>query len=194
MGSVFLRHGLAVAIALASLSLATYSRAEQAAKVARVVISDAGIYTAVVVQRVLDPTLAGGDWAVQENEVVVQQTTVIPAQPGLCFGIHYTILGAPLGARVNITIVDRFPGKGLADPTKRALLQADSQVVERFVGQRSYHGYRFENPWELAPGPWTFEIWAGGRRLATQTFDIVPQQSAPHQKKKLPDCDRGHHA
>lgn len=181
---------LALFLPSAALAAQTQAPAIQA-HIQAVVITDPGIYTANVVKRIPSPALATGEWSELGNAILVRHTTTVPAQPGLCFGFYYTILGAPVGAPVTLRMVNRYPGNGLADPTKAAPLLSDTQDFQMSVGATNYRGYTFENNWELALGRWTFEIWDGTRLLATQTFDVVPPVPAKPPQKKLPECDNG---
>jgi Domain of unknown function (DUF3859) len=36
--------------------------------------------------------------------------------------------------------------------------------------------YGFDDPWDLAPGPWTLEIWDYDRKLFSQTFNVVQEK------------------
>ena len=39
-------------------------------------------------------------------------------------------------------------------------------------------GYGLDQPWEMIPGKWRFEIWSGDRLLAEQSFTVVPAEEA----------------
>jgi hypothetical protein len=110
---------------------------------------------------------------------VVETTTRVPACLGTKFGIVFSALGAAGGTPLDVTEVYRFPRSGLRKPGALAPIHEalwDRWLVPGTVG----HGiwYSFDNPWELVPGEWTFELRDGIRLLASKTFTVVaPKQT-----------------
>jgi hypothetical protein len=100
-------------------------------------------------------------------------TTAVPAQIGTRFGFEYKIIGTPAGKPVSFTKVTVFPQEGLRSPTVAQPLQHSDMTVTSKIGETSYVGYRFDDPWELVPGPWRIELWDGDRKVAEQTFTVT---------------------
>ena len=48
--------------------------------------------------------------------------------------------------------------------------RGDAQAM--VIRADSYSGYSFDDPWEIVPGTWRFEIWLGGRKMAEQSFNV----------------------
>ena len=99
-------------------------------------------------------------------------TNKIPAQLGVNFGFEYSINSSPRGGRIHIRSVIRFPEPGLVHPQGR---HYEKSVERKYVrlGERSLHGYGFDESWEIVPGEWVFEIWYKDARLIRKTFTVV---------------------
>jgi len=59
-----------------------------------------------------------------------------------------------------------------------------ASLVELRVGTTTYTEYALEQPWELAPGAWTFQFFEGDRKLAEFSFTVsgdavVPESTEP---------------
>jgi Domain of unknown function (DUF3859) len=100
-------------------------------------------------------------------------TTTIPAQLGVRFGFEYKVVGAPAGEIVSLKKVTIVPPAGLRSPVVAQPVKRQEDMVTSKIGDPSYTGYRFDDPWELVPGPWRIELWDGDRKLAEQTFTVV---------------------
>ena len=48
--------------------------------------------------------------------------------------------------------------------------RGDAQAM--VIRADSYSGYSFDDPWEIVPGTWRFEIRLGGRKMAEQSFNV----------------------
>lgn len=141
-------------------------------RVERVDIVDTGIYSVEVGEAILDPNAPTGTIAAPVTATLVESTTTVRGELGLEFGLRYVVVGEPSGAAVPLDLVIIYPPPGLADPADPEPLRESGFAREKKIGETVYLGYAFENPWEIVPGEWTFEIWFDGRKLASQTFTV----------------------
>jgi hypothetical protein len=100
-------------------------------------------------------------------------TTNVPAQIGVRFGFEYKLVGKPAGKTFSLKKVTVFPPEGLRSPTVAQPLQHSDTTVTAKLGEKTYVGYRFDDPWELVPGPWRIELWDGDRKVAEQAFTVT---------------------
>ena len=100
-------------------------------------------------------------------------TTNVPAQIGVRFGFEYKVVGKPAGKIVSLKKVTVFPPEGLRSPTVAQPLQHSDITVTPKIGEKTYVGYRFDDPWELVPGPWRIELWDGDRKVAERIFTVT---------------------
>jgi uncharacterized protein DUF3859 len=114
---------------------------------------------------------AGTDFEA-EARALIRRTACIEARLGLRFGIAARRRNPGAGLPVRVEI--RHPP--IRGPDGRmGRIESWAATLTR-AGM--YSGWRFEQPHELAPGPWRFAILRGGRVAAAQTFTVVPQGAA----------------
>ncbi|MGE3303607.1 MAG: DUF3859 domain-containing protein [Hyphomonadaceae bacterium] len=102
----------------------------------------------------------------------LQRAQTIPGAPGVGFGFRYRLDGAPAGAHVALRKVVIFPAPGLKPPGKPAVMRSE-RVIDATIGETSDTGWRFDEPFEIAPGGWTFQLWQGDRLLIEKKFTVV---------------------
>lgn len=162
----------ATAIALLALTLASASASAQAPRVDRIEVLEYGIYAASVAYAERD-----ANWVLQSrvgDVRHVKRTRTVPAKLGVRFGFGFVVAGSPVGAKVTLRKVTRFPPPGLRSPAAKEPLKVSQVAVTRTIGREAgYVDYGFDDPWELVPGTWTIELWHGDRKLATQSFTVV---------------------
>ncbi len=119
-----------------------------------------------------------GENLVDEVELE-RSTTAIPARPGVSFGFEFLVHGRPAGTPMELTTTVVFPPPGLTPPGASQPVTASTtpMVVEVGAPGAVYRGYTFDYEWEVAPGPWRFEVRAGDRLLAVQSFIITSESS-----------------
>ena len=100
-------------------------------------------------------------------------TTTIPAQLGVRFGIEYQVAGAPSGKAISLKKIVVFPPAGLRSPAASQQIYRLETTTTANIGERTYTGYRLDDPWELVPGPWTIQLWDGDRKLVEKTFMVA---------------------
>jgi hypothetical protein len=155
---------LAVLAALSTLSPAQF--------VERVEILEPGIYEAKIVAKNAVPGTVSGTVNTVTRPELVDATTVVPARIGTRFGFRFRVVGND-DAGYTLKLVTIVPGPGLRNPTTGNITVRGEEPLVGKVGLPQYRGFRFDHPWELAIGTWTFEIWDGNRKLASQNFKVV---------------------
>jgi hypothetical protein len=164
-----MRGPLALVFLAASLDVAC----AQGSKVDRVEIIETGIYRAETLAIEGAPGTATRQRNILSYTGLVELTTRIEAKIGVHFGMRYRVVGRPGNATVRLTSVTLYPAPGLKNPTAARHEARGEHQLSATIGQVNYRGYVFEYDWELVPGLWTFELWDGQRKLASQMFDVV---------------------
>jgi hypothetical protein len=157
-------------------------------------IAWAGLFRADVVGTTEQPDTAIGRTNQLAGVKKLQSTTIVPARLGVSFGLEYRLTGDRDGDLATIKIVVVPPKAGLLNPATAKRVHREtwrpSTVV---VGAPTLIGYKLEHDWEVVPGLWRFEIWQGARKLAEQSFCLVPEPGSP-ESEKLSGEDRCHSA
>jgi len=155
------------------LTIAMFSVAVHAQQVQRIEISDPGIYKADITDTKEAPGAIAGRTNLLSNIKIDQSTTTIPAKLGISFGFKYNAVGTSNGTSVKLKMVTHYPSPGLREPKTGNIMMRDESYTERKLGASGYRFYTLEESWELVPGTWTFEVWEGDRKLATQSFTVI---------------------
>ena len=142
-------------------------------RVDRIDVLRAGIYQATVAREVPDKSLVSGSRNEVMNPNLQGVGNTVPAKLGIKFGFEYRIVGEPQDAPVPIKVVTVFPTGGIRNPETGETIYREEVVRERLIGRMSGKGYGFDHTWELVPGPWRFELWYSGRKLADESFTVV---------------------
>mgnify|MGYP001182988275 FL=1 len=100
-------------------------------------------------------------------------TNKIPSEPKLGFGIEYLVNSKPVGRPISVTCVIKFPEPGLVQPHGRVYKESREKLTVK-VGEPTFYGYAFDEPWEMVPGTWTFEVWHKKARLVRKKFTVLP--------------------
>lgn len=158
-----------------ALILAAITSVAQAAegKIERIDIKEIGVYSGVNREAVPEVGVAGGQRVKSANLKLETSTDRVPARAGTMFGFRYQIVGQPLGEPVLLKFVTRFPRPGLIPPGSRGEpVTVNEYTSPRAIGDIFWRGYGFDEPWELVPGVWTFEIWSGDNKLIEKSFTV----------------------
>jgi hypothetical protein len=134
-------------------------------------ILDYGIYNEKVLETMKDKSVPGGERA-RVSYSLVKETDKIPANLGISFGFRYNLYGAHGKGKLKLKRLYFFPEQGLIDTAKRKTYYKAQLDNELTVRENMEIGYRFEHPWELVPGKWSFQIWYEGNKLAEKTFTV----------------------
>jgi len=110
---------------------------------------------------------------VQIGTLRVQTTTErIPAKIGTKFGMQFVIHGKPPGERVNLRSVFQFPR--MTNAVSGTISERYEAPLRPRLEDRTCGMYwDFVEPWELALGTWTFQIFDGEKKLIEQKFVVI---------------------
>jgi hypothetical protein len=142
-------------------------------------VTEAGIYSARVVKKTVEPGVASGTNEWLETFTLVQATTNVPARIGTRFGFRYIIHGTPSNAPIILKMVGEHPP--YKNPKTGKTQTRDEYELQSWAGQ-TYTSYLFEEEWELIPGKFKFEVWHKDKKLCEQSFTVVPDPK-PTDKK-----------
>lgn len=147
--------------------------AQGGSKVDRIEIVETGIYRAETAAIERAPGTASRQRNILSETKLIASTTRVEARLGVHFGMRYRVVGRPSLATVKLTSVTQYPAPGLKNPKAGGVQTRGEHPLFATIAQINYRGYVFEHDWELVPGAWTFELWDGNRKLASQTFNVV---------------------
>lgn len=156
---------------LAFFALLAASPVVAHAQVRDVKIVSFGIYTADAQSSTRDSQ--GVKQNISTNFRLAVATTTVPIQLGVRFGFEYIVAGPSRGAAVSLKKVTVYPEAGLKSPAVPQPIYQNESVVSAKVGEKSYTGYRLDDPWELVPGDWLIQLWDGDRKPAEKKFTLV---------------------
>jgi hypothetical protein len=109
------------------------------------------------------------------NIRIAATTNVVPAEQGIDFGIQYKVTGTPSAAPVKLHEVVIYPAGGAHPPGKPPLASVAVDVTVPMGTAVRTDFYAFDEPWELIPGTWIFQVWYGNQKLTEQPFTVVKQ-------------------
>ncbi len=159
---------------LVAMLLVARDAAEAAdVRVDRIDIVDRGLYTVTIGEQTPDPNAPTGTIAAPTVVELREATTIIPGRLGVEFGLQYVVVGAPAGDQVSLDFILTYPPPGLAYPASPEPILESRFSRAKKIADTVYLGFGFENPWEIVPGTWTFEISFAGRKLAEQSFTVT---------------------
>ena len=158
---------------LASLLFFVSVASAHAQRIDRVDITDAGLYETTIEKAEKAPGTATETRNALARTELLQKTTRIDAKIGTHFGFSYKIIGQPNNGEANITFVTVPPAPGLKNPKTGKVSTREEYSAAVLFNGTGYAGYSFDEEWEIVPGTWTFELWDGQRKLASQSFEIV---------------------
>jgi hypothetical protein len=130
----------------------------------------AGTYSQLAGRRVNDSNSITGKFSLSDAWRPEQRTSLVRASLGTRMGIGYTFDGASQGAAVRHRVVWQFPERGITNPITKRHLTSFEWEQSCVTGSPCLAGQAFIEPWELVPGTWTVEVWAGGRRMLSESF------------------------
>jgi hypothetical protein len=158
-------------IAAALLLVAAIPSASAAQAIQRIDVIDSGIYRANRIGQEDAPADPAGVLGHVANPDLLEATTTIPALLGVRFGFDFKIIGES-GGNYGLKFVILIPRPGIRrDGTGASFVRCEYFGYSK-IGDVDYFGYKFDYPWEIVPGKWTFEIWDGNRRLTSKTFVV----------------------
>jgi hypothetical protein len=169
--------GPALALALATLFSALLGHAAalaQAGSIPEARVTWYGVYRANDDRLVKDDSALLGERTVSTGiEPPTANSERIPAVLHSRFGFGFTLSGVLVGRLVRLRWVRNFPPPGLLDTkTGDRHMREESEIVVRAGDANLFVGYLFDADEELAPGPWSFELWQGDRELLERSFTV----------------------
>jgi hypothetical protein len=111
------------------------------------------------------------------NVVLGPRTTTVTASLGQKFGIAFRIHGPAAGTPVELRRVIRFPPGGLKDPSSPKPMTERAGEIHCLAESLCLYGWSMDDEWEVVPGPWHLEIYAGEQRIVSQRFDMLPRDA-----------------
>ncbi len=112
----------------------------------------------------------GGTYATRH---LVQQRDCIAAERGQRFGIVLGHNARDGKLQVPVRVVLRHPSMTFPDGQVKTSDTWDKAVVSEGV----YTGWRFDHPYEMVPGTWTFLVEQNGKVVAQKKFTVVTDYS-----------------
>ena len=103
----------------------------------------------------------------------VRTTRTIPARIGTEFCFRFRTIG-DLAVRAPVRIVTTFPPSGIMGRVSRMRIESEERDVRVLAGFPGIWCWGFDDPDDIALGEWRIELWAESRKLAEQTFTVVP--------------------
>ena len=118
-------------------------------------------------------------YAPSQGAQLVETTTRIEARLcnrfGIWFDLPYAVPGFPATVTIRLThplLVNPDGRRGTAETWPQVVGDA-SAAGGGGAGGGGAAGFSFDEPWEAAPGTWTFAVMSGTEVLAEQAFEVV---------------------
>ncbi|CAN5701311.1 hypothetical protein BH09VER1_BH09VER1_05300 [soil metagenome] len=105
------------------------------------------------------------------RHTVINTTDLVAAKLGVTFGINFSLGGLPAGT--PITTVIRIQHPPITNPATGRTVHVAEDTQQNRSGSSTYSAFIFENDWEIAPGPWTFQVFTNGQRILEKTFTVT---------------------
>jgi Domain of unknown function (DUF3859) len=118
-----------------------------------------------------ESSVRGGDTAtgtytrVQRADFPEDSTSLIPATLGIDFGVARSFKNIPKSGIVELVISH----PAIVTPDGRRLTKSVIPTSPTAFG----NSYRFDQPYEVVPGEWTFEFFYEGVRLCGKAFHVI---------------------
>ena len=162
---------LPVGVAAAALAGVVGAAGAAETHVDGVRVVDVGVYTATVVAKEPADTPSGVVLLQKDIRLTTPTTDVCP-KPGVVFGLHYALEGAPAGAPVEVVVRVNFPPPGVRYPGSKKRERSAEQVYQREIGAVRFADYTIGGLWDALPGHWSIQFWSQGRMIFEQGFDL----------------------
>jgi hypothetical protein len=161
---------------LAVPSLLFWAGCQKNAQVTGAKVTEVGIYQAQVLTA--ETNTDGVKLQDLDQFKLLKNTTNVPARLGLRFGFRYEILGPLTNVPITLTMVGIHPP--IRNPVTGRTETRNAYRLTSRVGS-AYTSYSLDDASDLVPGPWTFEVWYGGKKLCEQSFLVVPDEEPSKQ-------------
>jgi hypothetical protein len=146
---------------------------QQQARVERLEILEAGLYTARLTGRTTAAPGGSGGVIRAANDVrFLTDATAVTAGTGMGIGVRFRTVGRATSAVARLRSVWKIPSPGIVNPTNGNTYRTSVVDFTAAIGVEDTRGYGFDAPWEVVPGEWTLQIFQGDRLLLEQTFQV----------------------
>ncbi len=159
-------------LVVALLSLGGQQAAAQDAKVDRLLIVEAGFYTARKTGEDQAPGTTMGHVNQLADVKFLEDPPDVTAKLGTSFGVRFRVVGDKRDATAKLRSVWKIPGSGIRNPKNNNVYRESISNFDVTIGNTTTRGYSFDETWEIARGVWMLEIWQGDRRLLERSFMI----------------------
>ena len=116
-------------------------------------------------ERAAPDTLSGFVRSIPKNTQIAIHSAIVPAELNAEFGIRVRL--APGFGDIAATVVITHP------PYTESGITRESYSTTLSDSGWSLSAFRFDEPFEILPGAWTFALQSNGRVLLRQRFDVV---------------------
>lgn len=123
--------------------------------------------------RIPDPNALTGRRKISKGVRPLERTNTIPGTLGTRMGLIFTMDSAYATPSYPYRNVLKFPPPGLTHPVTGKHAKSYERISDCKPGQECWTGFSFDEPWEIVPGDWVFEIWMGHTLLHRETFTVV---------------------
>ena len=125
-------------------------------------------------RQVFSPDVPNNKQTLHSRPIVfLKETNRIPAVLGVQFGYTFEIAGLRPDTDVDLVAITSYPPIKSPDGKEKTKHTWSSRRRSSNQGTlTSFVGYHFEEPYELATGNWTMEIWSDGKPLLRKEFVI----------------------
>jgi len=96
----------------------------------------------------------------------------IAGEVGTSFGIEYIVHSRPKGRPMQVTAIILYPEAGLISPAGDVYHRSEETMYIK-PGEENFYGFGFDEPWEIVPGEWTFQIRYKQAIIARKTFTVL---------------------
>ena len=123
--------------------------------------------------RYADPSATSGVIQTGATVKLLQQTNIIPIEPGRLFGFRFRLKG--FGDKEDIEIREVVTHPRMTPPELKASTGFETRLslVMKQGEFSDYAGYSFTHDYEMVEGEWRFEFWYADKKLLEQKFKTV---------------------
>lgn len=139
--------------------------------VTRAELQEYGVFKEEVTGKTDNPTTVSGYINRTSSQKLVTSTDQIEGKLQVSFGITYVVEGRPKDGEIELSIKLSHPP--MTNPATGETSTVEENPAESTIGGPNYDGFTFEQPWEIVPGKWTFEVYHEGRLLLEKSFTVT---------------------
>ena len=133
--------------------------------------TESGLYKLDNIKEIEDASTALGRRHTA-NATLSQNTDRVPLTIGTSFGITFVVTSASNAPNVKLRKIMRFPSPGLKNLQTGKTKSYDEAMMTYVPGQEQKAWYTLEEPFELVPGVWKFELWDGNQKIGERAFTL----------------------